>query len=163
VLLVPPALALLALATMPWIGVDLSVNRPAKEMAAFFIDNFERRVGAPPRIVAGEARTAALVALGAGDARPSLLLDETPARSPWVTMNDVKLKGAIVVWPTTDTSGAPPAEIKARFPEIVPEVPRAFARPVQGRLPMLRIGWAIVRPISEIRDQESGIRAKSKK
>jgi hypothetical protein len=75
-----------------------------------------------------------------------LLLDATPARSPWVTMNDVKLKGAIIVWPTTDTSGAPPPEIKARFPDIVPEVPRAFARPVQGRLATLRVGWAIVRP-----------------
>jgi hypothetical protein len=146
VLLVPPAMTLLALVTMPWIGVDLSVNRPAKAMAAFFIENFERRVGAPPRIVAGSPRTAALVALGGHDARPSLLLDATPARSPWVTMNDVKLKGAIIVWPTTDTSGAPPPEIKARFPDIVPEVPRAFARPVQGRLATLRVGWAIVRP-----------------
>jgi hypothetical protein len=63
-------------------------------------------------------------------------------------MNDVKRKGAIVVWPTTDTAGAPPPDIKARFPALVPEVPRAFARPVQGRLPLLRIGWAIVRPES---------------
>jgi hypothetical protein len=28
----------------------------------------------------------------------------------------------------------------------VPEVPRAFERAVQGRLPLLRIGWALIRP-----------------
>jgi hypothetical protein len=144
-LLVPPAMAVLALISLPWVGVDLSVNRPAAEMAAYFSENFERRVGTPPRIVAGAPRTAALVALGSSS-RPSLFLDATPARSPWVTANDVKLKGAIVVWPTTDTAGTPPPDIKQRFPGIVPEVPRAFERPVQGRLPLLRIGWAIVRP-----------------
>jgi hypothetical protein len=29
---------------------------------------------------------------------------------------------------------------------MVPEVPRAFERLVNGRQPLLRIGWAIVRP-----------------
>lgn len=147
VLLVPPAMAVLALVCLPWIGIDLSVNWPARAMANFFAENFERRIGVPARIVAGSPHTAALVALGAAS-RPSLFLDATPERTPWVTMNDVKRKGAIVVWPTTDTAGAPPPDIKARFPALVPEVPRAFARPVQGRLPLLRIGWAIVRPES---------------
>jgi hypothetical protein len=31
------------------------------------------------------------------------------------------------------------------FPDLVPEVPRAFERPVQGMLPLLRIGWAMIR------------------
>jgi len=29
---------------------------------------------------------------------------------------------------------------------LTPEVPRAFERMVNGRQPLLRIGWAIVRP-----------------
>jgi hypothetical protein len=51
-----------------------------------------------------------------------------------------------VLWPTTDTAGTPPEAIKQDFPDIVPEVPRAFERSVQGRLPLLRIGWALIRP-----------------
>jgi hypothetical protein len=98
--------------------------------------------------VAGEPRTAALVALAARS-RPSLFLDATPERSPWVTMDDVKSKGAIVVWQTTDTAGAPPADIKERFPDLVAELPRAFERTVQGRLPLLRIGWGVIRPQSQ--------------
>jgi hypothetical protein len=53
-----------------------------------------------------------------------------------------------VVWPTTDTAGTPPPAIKERFPDLVPEVPRAFERSVQGRLPLMRIGWALIRPQS---------------
>jgi hypothetical protein len=29
---------------------------------------------------------------------------------------------------------------------MVPEVPRSFDRMVQGRLQLLRIGWAMIRP-----------------
>ena len=46
-------------------------------------------------------------------------------------------------------AGTPPAALKERFPDLVPEVPRAFERSVQGQLPLLRIGWALIRPQSE--------------
>jgi hypothetical protein len=51
-----------------------------------------------------------------------------------------------VVWRAADTVGTPPAEIAQRFPGLVAEVPRAFDWYVSGRQPLLRIGWAIVRP-----------------
>src|SRR4029450_10814859 len=70
-----------------------------------------RQTGAPLKIVAGAPRTAALIALGA-PSRPSVFLDATPERSPWVTPDAIKSKGAIVVWPTTDTAGTPPAGIQ---------------------------------------------------
>ena len=133
---------------LPWLNVDLRVAMPAQAMARFFAETFERRAGAPLQIVAGDPRTAALIALGA-PSRPSLSLNATPERSPWVTPEAIKAKGAIVVWPTTDTAGTPPAEIKERFPELVPEVPRAFERSVQGRLPLVRIGWGVIRPQSQ--------------
>ena len=74
-------------------------------------------------MVAGDPRTAALVSLGS-PSRPSLFLDATPERTPWVTFDDVRRKGAIVVWPTADTAGAPPPEIKERFPDLVPDATR---------------------------------------
>src|SRR5205085_11702813 len=126
--------------------VEMSINQPADEMAQFFADSYQRRIGTPLRIVAGDPRTATLIAIGA-PSRPSVFMDAAPEHSPWVTMADVKAKGAIVVWPTNDTSGTPPPEIRERFPDIVPEaVPRVFERPSQGRLPLLRIGWAVIRP-----------------
>jgi hypothetical protein len=78
--------------------------------------------------------------------RASVYFDANPAQSPWVTQQDVVRKGAVVVWVSTDTAGTPPPEIMARFPTLVPDVRRAFERLVQGRAPLLRIGWGIVRP-----------------
>src|SRR5262249_6744517 len=144
-LIIPPIMTIAALVILPWLNVDLKVNYPAQAMARFFSETFERRTNVPLQIVTGDARTAALIALGA-PSRPSLFLSATPERSPWVTADAIKGKGAVVVWPTTDTAGTPPTEIKEQFPDLVPEVPRAFERPVQGRLPLLRIGWAVIRP-----------------
>jgi hypothetical protein len=148
-LLIPPLMAALALVVLPWLNIDLRISQPAQAMARFFSESFERRLNMPLQIVAGDPRTAALVALGA-PSRPSLYLNATPERSPWVTPETIKNKGAIVVWPTTDTAGTPPPAIKERFPDLVPEVPRVFARSVQGRLPLIRIGWAVIRPQASV-------------
>ena len=144
-LIIPPIMAAGALVVLPWLNIDLRVTQPAEAMAQFFSDSFERRTGQPLRIVGGDPRTAALVAL-ASPHRPSVFLDTAPERSPWVSLDAIKAKGAVLVWPTADTAGTPPPALKQRFPDLVPEVPRAFERRVQGRLPLLRMGWAVVRP-----------------
>lgn len=146
---IPPIMTVLTLYLAPWFNIDLKVTQPAGAMARFFAESFERRVGAPLRIVAGDARTAALIALG--PSRPSLYLNASPQSSPWVTREAIRTKGAIVVWPTTDLTGAPPPDIKASFPDLVPEVPpRSFPRAVQGRLPLMRIGWGVIRPQPQV-------------
>jgi hypothetical protein len=144
-LLAPPAIAILGLLGLPWLGIDPGVDQPASATARFFADSFARRLGVPLQVIAGDRRTAALVSIYA-PSRPALFLDAVPESSPWVTLNDIGSKGAILVWPTSDTSGTPPPDIKARFPQIVPELPQGFERPVQGRLRLVRIGWALIRP-----------------
>ena len=146
-LLVVPALFVpLLIVVLPWaIGTDLKIAEPANAMGAFFADSFQRRTGEKLAIVTGDPRTAALIALTA-PSRPSVFSDADPARTPWVTADDIRKKGAVVVWLTADTSPAPPPDIKVYFPDLVAEVPRTFTRPVQGRLPLLRIGWGVIRP-----------------
>jgi hypothetical protein len=145
-LVVPAIFVPMLIVLLPWtVGADLSVAQPANAMGEFFADSFERRTGQPLAVVTGDPRTAALVALAA-PSRPSVFFDANPARSPWVTADDIRKKGAIVVWLTADTTPTPPADIRAYFPDLIPEVPRAFDRPVQGRLPLMRIGWGVIRP-----------------
>jgi hypothetical protein len=144
----PPLVMVAALLTLPWLlAVDLKVIQPAEQMGRFFADNFQRRTGRPLAIVAGDPQVAALIALDA-PSRPSLLMD-APGRSPWVGLADAQEKGAVVVWSATDRAGTPPAAIKALFPDLVIEVPRVFERRIEGRLPLLRIGWAVIRPRTE--------------
>jgi hypothetical protein len=145
-LFVPALFVPLLIVLLPWTaGTDLQVAQPAKAMGRFFADSFERRTGQPLAVVTGDPRTAALVALGA-PSRPSVFFDADPAHSPWVTADDIRKKGAIVVWLAADMTTVPPADIKAYFPDLVAELPRIFERPVQGRLDPLRIGWGVIRP-----------------
>ncbi len=51
-----------------------------------------------------------------------------------------------MLWRATDSAGSPPPHIRAQFPDLVAEVPRAFERPLSGRAPLLRIGWGMIRP-----------------
>lgn len=148
-LIVPAAVTLAGTVLAPWIAAaDLSVGRPAADMGQFFTDNFRRRTGKPLEIVIGDLHSAGLVALASPD-RPHLYIDGSPERAPWLNDEEVRRRGAVLIWPTQDAAGAPPAHLAARFPEIVPEVPRAFERPVQGRLPLFRLGWAVIRPRGE--------------
>jgi hypothetical protein len=130
---------------LPWAGgAEVATSLPASEIARFFGDSFERRTNHRLRAVTGDPQLASLIALDAG--RPHLFLDAAPERTPWLTMTKFNETGGVVVWRASDTSGTPPADIAQRFPGMVPEVPRAFERMVNGRQPLLRIGWGIVRP-----------------
>jgi hypothetical protein len=130
---------------LPWTGgAEVATSLPATQIARFFGDSFERRTNQRLRAVTGDIQLASLIALDTG--RPHLFLDATPERTPWLTLAKFNQTGGVVVWRAADTVGTPPADLAQRFPDMVPEVPRAFERLVNGRQPLLRIGWAIVRP-----------------
>jgi hypothetical protein len=141
----PAAGVVLAVLLMPWTATgEIATSMPARAISDFFDESFARRTNQRLRAVAGEAQLASLIALHSG--RPHLFIDAEPQRTPWFTPAKFTESGGVVVWRASDTAGTPPPEIAKRFPGIVPEVPRAFEWLVNGRQPLLRIGWAIVRP-----------------
>jgi hypothetical protein len=147
-LLVPALFIPTVIAVLPWTtGTELRVAQPATAMGRYFGDSFARRTGHSLTVVSGDEHLAELIALAA-PSRPSVYFAADPARSPWVSAQDIHDKGAVIVWTATGTNPTPPPEIKTRFPDLVPEVPRTFARPVRGRQPPLLIGWGVIRPAS---------------
>jgi hypothetical protein len=144
--LAAPAFVAIATAIfLPWTGsAEVPTSLPARAIAHFFGDSFERRTNQKLRAVTGDPRLASFIAMDSG--RPHLLLAATPELTPWLSMAKFNETGGVVVWRASDTSGMPPADIAQRFPGLVPEVPRVFERIVNGRQPLLRVGWAIVRP-----------------
>ena len=144
--IIAPALATTATTLfLPWTdGAEVTTSLPARAIAQFFGDSFQRRTNQRLQAVAGDPQLASLIALARG--RPHLLLDATPERTPWFSMAKFNQTGGVVVWRASDTSGTPPADIAKRFPGLVPEVPWAFEWLVTGRQPLLRVGWGIVRP-----------------
>jgi hypothetical protein len=145
-LVAPPLLVAFSLVVVPWtVATDLRIAQPARTEARFFADNFQHRTGKPLAFVTGDERIAPLIALAA-PSRPHVYFAWAPQRSPWTSAADVAAQGGVLVWPAAGNSGTPPATLRAQFPAIVPEVPRSFARAVQGRLPLIRLGWAVLKP-----------------
>jgi len=145
-LVMPPLLVVLGLLVLPWTtAIDLKIAQPAKVEGQFFADNFQRRTGKPLKYVTGDARLAPLIALAA-PSRPHVYFGWAPERSPWAKPDDIVAQGGVLIWPASDNTGTAPATLKAQFPTMVPEVPRVFARSVQGLLPLIRVGWSMLRP-----------------
>jgi hypothetical protein len=142
-----PVLFLLGLTFIePWVGgAEVKTMIPASEIGAFFGDSYFRRTGQQLTAVAGDPELAALVSYSVRR-RPHLLLDDTPERTPWLTVAHFNETGGLVVWRAADTAGTPPEAIARHFPGLVPEVPRSFTRYLNGRQPLLRVGWGIIRP-----------------
>lgn len=145
-LFAPPLLVALAVTIVPsTLGVDLRIAQPADAEGRFYADMYQRRTGKPLAYLTGDPRIAPLVALAA-PSRPHVYFAWAPERSPWASPADIRAQGGILVWPAADNSGTPPQTLRVQFPDIVQEVPRSFPRAVQGMLPLVRIGWAMVRP-----------------
>ena len=131
---------------LPWIlGSSVKTATPAGDLGRFFGDSFERRTGAA---AAGRRRRSRYRDAGGADrtgpaASPARRHAE---RTPWQSGQRFTETGGVVVWRAQDTAGAPPEHLRQRFPDLVAEVPRVFERMIQGREPLARIGWAIVRP-----------------
>jgi 4-amino-4-deoxy-L-arabinose transferase-like glycosyltransferase len=147
ILIAAPAVVVLAMVLIrPWVSTEeVATSLPARDIGKFVNDSFERRTGQPLRAVAGDPQLAMLVALTASH-RPHVFFDESPQRTPWIDAKTFRATGGIVVWRAADTAGTPPPEIARQFPDVAPELPRAFERVINGRQPLFRLGWGIVRP-----------------
>ena len=98
-LVVPPAVIIAATVTLPWTAaVDLEVSKPANAMGQFFTETFRRRTGKPLAIVVGDVRTAG--PRGARLARPAEPLSSMarPRARHGFSDEDVREKGAVIVW-----------------------------------------------------------------
>jgi hypothetical protein len=145
-LMLPPALEAATNIISPWVAeAGQSTNFPAAEAARRVTDAFRARTGRPLAIVAGDTAMASAIALYSAD-RPRFFPDADSRRAPWIGETDLRAAGAVVVWRAEGLGAAPPTELAARLPGLVPEAPLSlpWARP--GRLDPIRIGWAILPP-----------------
>ena len=148
-LVAPPLLVALSLFVVPWtVARDSALAQPSAAEAQFFAETYQRRTGKPLQYVSGDARLApriAMMAPAGPEGRPHVFFAWAPQRSPWVSVDDVAAHGGVLVWPAA-ANNAVPVDLATQFPGLVPELPRQFDRAVQGRLPPVRIGWAVLRP-----------------
>ena len=134
-IVLPPLLVALAIMIQPWIvAADLSVGRPAAEMGQFFGDSFARRTGRPLTVVGGRPDAGDRWSRSARRAVPACTWNPRPTDRSHVTRQDIAEKGAVILWPATDSAGRPPPEILRQFPDLRSRC-RAFVRNRQFQVP----------------------------
>lgn len=124
-------------------GKPSRIQWPARAMSQSFTAIFVRETHRPLRIVAADGWMSGLVAMNVRP-RPSVWIDASFVKSPWITPQRVAREGALVLWRVRDGSGAP--QELARLPGLRTLGVRAFAWPATPKAPPLRIGYGVIPP-----------------
>ncbi|MBS0245524.1 MAG: glycosyltransferase family 39 protein [Proteobacteria bacterium] len=74
---------------------------------------------------------------------PRVLIDGKPERAPWINLNDLRSRGAVIVWTDADLTVVPPA-----YRSVAPDaaVQPSFTLPYRRGPGHVAVGWAIVLP-----------------
>jgi Dolichyl-phosphate-mannose-protein mannosyltransferase len=115
---------------------------PGEELAAELTQRFHAATGEPLRYVIGTMWDGGNVAYYSPD-QPKVLIDGLARRAPWIDLNDLRAKGALVVWTVGDLEHLP-----AAFVAIAPsaEVKPPFTLPMRRAGGEVHVGWAILKP-----------------
>ncbi len=121
---------------------------PGQQIAAELTLRFRTATGQPLRYVIASMKDGGNIAHYSPD-RPRVLIDGDPRRAPWIDLNDLRAKGAVVVW----TGEEPPYVFN---PEQIPVQFAAMAADAEVGAPLtlpmrwgpgeIHVGWAILKP-----------------
>jgi hypothetical protein len=121
-----------------------AVLYPGDTLAAALTQRFHDATGTPLAYVIGSMWDAGNLAHYSPD-QPQVLIDGLPARAPWIDLNDLRRKGAVVVWTAGDPTTVPPQYAAAAGSGTVGT---PFKLPMRRGPGDITVGWAIVKPQS---------------
>ncbi len=124
------------------------IQWPAQEMSDALGRIWQDREHRPLQIVAADGWLGGLIAMD-GRPRPSVWIDASFIKSPWITPARLARDGALVVWRIRN-GDAPPASL-SQIPGLAVLGVKSFAWPAMPGAQPLRIGYGVVPPNSAIR------------
>ena len=115
---------------------------PGNRLGETLTARFHDATGAPLRYVIGSMWDGGNLAHYSLD-QPRVLIDGLPARAPWIDLDDLRDKGAVLVWTQSD-----PRQVPAAFAAIAPgaEPGAPFDLPMRRGDGTVHVGWAILKP-----------------
>lgn len=119
------------------------IQWPDRELAQTFTTIWQTETHRPLRIVAADGWLGGLIAMRA-DPRPSVWIDASYAKAPWITTQAVARDGALIVWRVKD--GPQPPAAYQHLPGLEILGVKSFAWPRTPKALPLRIGYGIVMP-----------------
>jgi hypothetical protein len=115
---------------------------PGDKLGETLTARFHDSTGAPLRYVIGSMWDGGNLAHYSQD-QPRVLIDGLPSRAPWIDLDDLHDKGAILVWTQSDPRQIPPA-LAAIAPRAKLGAP--FDLPMRRGDGTVHVGWAILKP-----------------
>jgi hypothetical protein len=115
---------------------------PGGELAREISQRARAVTGRPLVYVIGSMWDGGNVAHYAAD-HPRVLIDGAPARAPWIDLEDLKRRGAAVVW-----TGGDPQVLPVEYRTVAADaaVQQPFTLPFRRGDQVLNVGWAILLP-----------------
>jgi 4-amino-4-deoxy-L-arabinose transferase-like glycosyltransferase len=115
---------------------------PGDALAAELTQRFHAATGEKLNYVVGSMWDGGNLAHYSPD-QPQVLIDGLPQRAPWIDLNDLRKKGAMVVWTGSDAAHLPPdfAPIAGNA-----DVGAPFNLPMRRGYGEVHVGWAILKP-----------------
>jgi 4-amino-4-deoxy-L-arabinose transferase-like glycosyltransferase len=115
---------------------------PGDKLGTELTARFHDATGQPLRYVVGSMWDGGNLAHYSPD-QPQVLIDGLPQRAPWIDLNDLRAKGAIVVWTESDPRQLPP-----QFAPVAgnAEVGAPFDLPMRRGYGEVHVGWATLKP-----------------
>jgi hypothetical protein len=124
-----------------------AVVYPGKQLGAEMSRRYRELTGQPLAYVIGTMWLSGNIAHYAPE-QPRVLIDGNPARAPWIDLDDLRARGAVVVWVAGDPDVLPPMfRAVAGDAEIQP----LLTLPLHLRVGVAQVGWALLRPRSVTR------------
>jgi 4-amino-4-deoxy-L-arabinose transferase-like glycosyltransferase len=115
---------------------------PGAQLGDTLTARFHEATGAPLHYVIGSMWDGGNLAHYSPD-QPQVLIDGLPRRAPWIDLDDLRDKGAILVWTQSDPRQMP-AEFAAAAPGAVIGTP--FDLPMRRTGGTVHVGWAVLKP-----------------
>ncbi len=126
-----------------WENRPSRIQWPAQELSQSFVAIWESQEHRPLQIVAADGWLAGLVAMDTRP-RPSVWIDASFVKAPWITSDRVSSEGALVLWRIRKNDGPP--DPLSRIPGLEVLGTKSFAWPAAPKAQPLRIGYGIVAP-----------------
>ena len=125
-------------------GRNRAAHFPGQALGSEIAQRFRATTGQPLRYVIGSMWDGGNVAHYASE-RPQVLIDGDLTRAPWIDLTDLRRRGAVVLWTSTDPHPPDmPAALRAVAPGAVAQPP--FVLPFYRGSHRLYVNWAILLP-----------------
>jgi hypothetical protein len=140
-----------------WSGKPGRVHFPGKELAAEATRRYTAAVGEPFPVAVGECWLAGNVSCYAPQ-RPSMyssgavgycVLD--PRAAPWLTEDEIRRRGAVLLWDASELGDEVPDIMRLRFPHAQAQPPIVLPYPGLPNVPPARVGLAFQVPTKDER------------